>query len=97
MVDDCIIKGRNKLAEEFKIKSYSGNNRPTSPNVLFDHCELYKCEGGYIYIVSPYGEYDEIATERGFTRYRKLYSLNATTYVKFFESKVEFNQFIKLR
>lgn len=95
-LDDDIIKNRNEFAEEFKIKTYLRNDMPVSRSALFDHCELYKCESGYIYITSPYGEYDEIATKKGFTRYKKLYLLGTTTYYKLFESKVEFNRFLKL-
>jgi hypothetical protein len=95
-IDDDIVKNRNEFSEEFKIKTYSGNDRPISRGTLFDHCELYKCESGYIYVTSPYGEYDEIAMEKGFTRYKKLYLPDATTYIKLFESKVEFNRFLKL-
>jgi len=97
-INDDIIKNRNEFVEEFKIKIYSGGDRPSSGNALFDRCELYKCERGYIYVTSPYHyrEYDEIATEKGFAQYKKLYLPNAITYIKLFESKVEFNRFLKL-
>jgi hypothetical protein len=96
-IDDDILKNRNEFVEEFKIKTFSGDDRPASGGALFDHCELYKCEGGHIYVTSPYHEHDEIATAKGFTRYKKLYLPDATTYIKLFESKAEFNRFIKLQ
>ena len=57
-LDDDIIKNRNEFAEEFKIKTYLKSDIPVSRSAIFDHCELYECESGYIYITSPYGEYD---------------------------------------
>jgi hypothetical protein len=97
-IDNDIVKNRNEFVEEFKIKTYSASGRPASGSALFDHCELYKCESGYIYVASPYDyrEYDEIAAEKGFARYKKLYLPNAITYVKLFGSKIEFNRFVKL-
>lgn len=93
---DDIARNRNEFAEEFEIESYSGSDKPVSRSPLFDHCELYRCKSGYVYVSSPYGEHDEIATEKGFARYKKLYSPHATTYVKLFERKAEFNRFLKL-
>ena len=93
---DIIIKNRNSFEIDFNITKYIGNERPKKDTVLkFDHCELYKCEDGFIYITSPYGSNDKAAEEIGFEKYISLYAPNATTYLRKFASKYEFNKFIK--
>lgn len=90
-----IVESRNKFGAEFKIIKFICNDRPSKREDIFDHCELYKCDLGLIYIISPYLENDALAKKYGFTRYDKLYHKNATTYYRKFNKKTDFNRFIK--
>ena len=94
-----IVKNRNLFAEEFKIIKFVNNERVNKIHDLFDHCELYKCKEGYVYISSPYGNADTYRVEMfemmGFSKYHKLYSNDSVTYLKKFSGKVEFNRFVK--
>jgi len=90
-----IVRNRNKFAKDFSLKAYHSNPRPTQNCPLFDHCELFKCLKGYVYIVSPYLEFDKTAEMLGLKKYLKLYADNATTYIREFSSKIEFNRFLK--
>lgn len=94
-----IAENRNKFAEEFELVKYVSNQRPLNAS-FFDHCELYKCKKGYVYINSPYhGGKPEVINKmlqnHGLSLYLNLYSETAITYVKRFSNKCEFNRFIK--
>ena len=99
--DKCneIGKNRNLFIEEFDVVKFVDDNRVSNNLDLFDHCELYKCKEGYIYISSPSINIDypqvEIFEKMGFSEYYKLYSTNHLTYFKKFLNKVEFNCFKK--
>ena len=94
-----IGKNRNLFVEKFKIIKYVNNERATNIHYLFDHCELYKCKEGYVYIASPYKDSEspqiEMFDKMGFSQYHNLYSMNSLTYFKKFSNKVEFNRFVK--
>lgn len=93
--DPKIIEGRNAFVSEFGVTKYAGSESPPEALGIFDHCELYKCKVGYVYIISPYDAdktVDRIASEMGFDKYRNLYMPNATTYVQTFSDKHKFNR-----
>lgn len=101
---EAIAVNRDGFAEEFGLVKYVSNDRPISNLGLFDHCELYKCRVGYVYIVSPYSELADLAAEAeltnlaaeaGMKRYADLYSHKAKTYLRQFSDKREFNRFKK--
>ena len=90
-----IAKNRNQFALEFDLVKFIDNARPNNAIGLFDHCELYKCKEGYVYIVSPYADNADVLESFGLQKYNKLYEKNALTYLKKFPNKVEFNRFLK--
>jgi hypothetical protein len=91
-----IVENRNRFALEFNIEKFVDGSRPQNGLGLFDHCELYKCKAGFVYIISPYLEVpDEILARFGFRNNDPLYYANAYTYLKEFETKVEFNRYLK--
>jgi hypothetical protein len=91
-----IILCRNAFVEFFRISEYIDNERPSKLLRIFDHCELYKSDFGYIYIVSPYnGSYDNDSGSYGFIKGAKLYNENCETYLKSFDHKNDFDAWIK--
>lgn len=88
-----ILEGRNNLIKEFGIIS-SYDSHKISYRDHFDHCELYKCKGGTVLLItSPYDESaKDFFIENGFQEYNKLYSTMAYTYVKEFSSKKEYDR-----
>jgi len=99
--DKCneIGENRNLFVEEFNIKKHIDVGRANSNIDLFDHCELYKCKKGYVYISSPSIDSDypqaEMFEKMGFSKYHNLYANTHLTYFKKFSDKVEFNHFMK--
>ena len=94
-IDDIVIN-RNKFVDEFKIEKCFDAPRPKTPGPIefFDHCELYKCVNGFVYITSPYGDhdkYDRLAKKMEFTLYKNLYLPGAVTYFRSFANKSELN------
>jgi len=91
-----IVENRNRFATEFKIEKFMNGSRPQYGLGMFDHCELYKCEEGFVYIISPYSEIEDEVLERfGFSKHSILYSATAWTYLKEFKTKVEFNRYLR--
>lgn len=91
-----IVENRNKFVSEFKIKKLADGVHPQNGLDMFDHCELYRCEEGFVYIISPYCDVEDgILAVFGLTRYRPLYANDAHTFFKKFESKVAFNRYLK--
>lgn len=91
-----IILCRNAFVEFFRLSECVDNAKPSRPLPMFDHCELYKSDFGYIYIVSPYNRScDNDSDSYGFIKGAKLYDENAETYVKSFNNKNDFDAWIK--
>ena len=54
---------------------------------VYDHCEAYKVQNGYIILNSPYNHHDECQlsetlSELGFVKTNPLYSMHAYTFMK---------------
>jgi hypothetical protein len=90
-----IVQNRNDFARRFRLREFVDSVPPQLTLGLFDHCELYRCEKGYVYVTSPDGCYDELADRFGLDRTVALYERSCSTYVRFFARKVEFNRFLK--
>ncbi|MDF7809664.1 hypothetical protein P4E94_19655 [Pontiellaceae bacterium B12219] len=91
-----VVQNRNRFVSEFQVEKFVNGSRPQNGLGMFDHCELYKCTEGFVYVISPYCEIlDEVIERFGFRKYNPLYSTNAYTYLKEFETKVEFNRYLK--
>ena len=98
-IDDEIILNRNAFAEEFDITEYVSNEGPRNGLGIFDHCELYKCQSGYVYIISHQDagkDHDACAQQNGFMKYMNLYKNNSSTYIQKFSDKREFNRYMKV-
>ena len=94
----CIVANRNAFVSDYGVTKYMGNDNPKSDLGMFDHCELYQCENGYVFIISPNDatpDLDACAIRHELTKYKKLYSATATTYIKTFRNKREFNLYRK--
>ncbi|MCH8486856.1 MAG: hypothetical protein LAT75_08320 [Candidatus Cyclonatronum sp.] len=90
-----IVSNRNRFSEEYELISFICSERPKVGSKLFDHCELYKSKNGFTFITSPYDENSNDAERFGLTKYLKLYHPASNTYIKHFNSKIEFNKFLK--
>ena len=96
--DAQIVANRNAFAVEHAVTGFVGGEIPESQDRMYDHPELYRCENGYVYIVSPYdadSSVDERAAAAGMTRCSPLYHPRATTYIREFSGKREFNAWRK--
>lgn len=93
--DKIIVANRIDFAIKYEIEK---NCRALLPinlkRDMFDHAEFYKTKKGYIYLVSPYGNHDNLAREYGFIRCPILYHEKASSYIKEFKNKIEYNRFI---
>jgi len=94
---DELINNRNDFAYNYNLVKYVSKEKPTYAIKLFDHCELYKCKNGYVYIVSPYNykNHAQDADKFMMMKYCKLYADDALTYIKIFQNKVEFNRYMR--
>ena len=93
-----IIENRNRFIFFNRIKCYKKMPRYIYSTIyddingklyhFYDHVECYRTyNNNYILICSPYGEYDDKFDELGWTKIDKLYSHNASTYMKIIEYK----------
>jgi|SRR5690625_936647 len=94
-LNSAIFENRDNFVDDYNIISYVNKKRPHNVYKLFDHCELYKSRDGFVYVTSPYEDASTEADEYDFTEYSQLYNMKAKTYVREFESKVEFNKFLR--
>ena len=93
-----IVANRNAFAVEHALIKFVGEEIPKSQDPIYDHPELYRSKAGYVYIVSPYdaeSALDERAAAAGMTQYNQLYHPRATTYIRQFSDKREFNAWRK--
>ncbi|GMF25768.1 unnamed protein product [Phytophthora lilii] len=105
--DEEVISNRNEFTEEFGIKK---QDMPKKLNMsifvlrngiywnYIDHTECYFNGKSYVVITSPYGTYEDedvFMRATGFSKYKKLYSQDANTYIKVVQ-KTPYNMSIGL-
>lgn len=88
---------RDEFVKTYGVTAYVDNQLTNASFVedLFDHSELYKCQKGYVLIVSPYSIEDEVAARLGFTSIPSLYGDDVRTYARTFATKWEYNKFAR--
>ena len=94
-----IITNRNNFVKEFEIvkkkdipkkyhKYFNFEKRNDEHRPFYDHVEEYKTKNNnYLVICSPYTNYDELAEKLGYKKYNQLYSSDAFTYIKTYQTK----------
>jgi hypothetical protein len=92
LISDEIINNRNKMVENFKIKSHT-KNIPVFLNkyqgrFIIDHQEFYRLENKKILMIfSPYGNFSledikDLNDKYGFELLDSVYSVNSITFGK---------------
>jgi len=96
LITESIINNRNSFCENHGLIRYVCNSHPDIGDMrIWDHCELYTCIGGYVYITSPYANPYALALAiaNGLTDCGKLYGEGAFSYYIKFKNKHEFNRY----
>lgn len=92
------IRNRNDFVKEYGLKEFIEARSPESRLGFFDHCELYRCKDGVVYVVSHSrkdNELDQCAERMGFKKYKNQYVDGSTTYVQVFPDKDAYNRYMK--
>lgn len=97
-----IFENRNEFVKKYDVKKLANcpilGNKPEK-HTLFDHCELYKTNDGFVLITSPYvgDDSEKFVTDKlcnlGFEVLPPLYHPSAKTFLKKFAKKTDVNKF----